>query len=109
VRVRPPGRRREGALATRQVALKPTAVELDGDAATEVNARRQPRARGYDTAAARAMPRVINCECGQVVRGKNDEELIRNAEEHMNNDHPGLVGKISREDLLALAEEDESS
>ena len=43
------------------------------------------------------------------VRGETDVELVRNAEEHVNRDHPALVGKISREDLLAMAEEDESS
>ena len=32
-------------------------------------------------------------------------ELIQNAEEHINRDHPDLVGKISREDLLGMAEE----
>jgi hypothetical protein len=51
------------------------------------------------------MSKVINCECGQVVRGETDDELIRNAEEHVNRDHPDLVGKITREDLLAMAEE----
>lgn len=51
------------------------------------------------------MAKVINCECGQVVRGASDDELIRNAEEHINRDHPGLVGQISRDDLLAMAEE----
>jgi predicted small metal-binding protein len=51
------------------------------------------------------MAKVINCECGQVVHGENDDELIRNAEEHVNRDHPDLVGKISRDDLLAMAEE----
>lgn len=51
------------------------------------------------------MSKVINCECGRVVRGETDDELIRNAEEHVNRDHPDLVGKITREDLLAMAEE----
>jgi predicted small metal-binding protein len=51
------------------------------------------------------MAKLINCECGQVVRGENDEELLRNAEEHVNRDHPELVGKITREDLLGMAEE----
>jgi predicted small metal-binding protein len=50
------------------------------------------------------MSKLINCECGQVVRGETDEELIANAEEHINRDHPELVGKISREDLLGMAE-----
>jgi hypothetical protein len=51
------------------------------------------------------MAKLINCECGQVVRGETDDELIANAEAHIDRDHPDLVGKISRDDLLAMAEE----
>ncbi len=52
------------------------------------------------------MAMLINCECGQVVRGETDEELLDAAEEHVARDHPELVGKISRDDLLAMAEEE---
>ena len=48
--------------------------------------------------------KVINCECGQVIRGETEDELLTNAEEHVQRDHPELVGKITREDLLAMAE-----
>lgn len=48
--------------------------------------------------------KVINCECGQVIRGDTDDELLRNAEAHVQRDHPELVGKITREDFLAMAE-----
>ena len=51
------------------------------------------------------MAKLINCECWQVVRGETDDELIANAEAHIDRDHPDLVGKISRDDLLAMAEE----
>jgi hypothetical protein len=51
------------------------------------------------------MAKLINCECGQVVRGETDDELIANAEAHIQRDHPDLVGKISRDDLLAMSEE----
>ena len=51
------------------------------------------------------MAKLINCECGYVVRGSDEDELLRNAEEHVNQAHPELVGKMSRADLLALAEE----
>jgi len=51
------------------------------------------------------MPKLINCECGQVVRGADDDELVANAEAHINRDHPEMVGKVSREDLLGMAEE----
>jgi predicted small metal-binding protein len=52
------------------------------------------------------MARVINCECGQVIRGQNDDELVANAEDHVNQNHPELVGKVSRDDLLGMAEEE---
>jgi predicted small metal-binding protein len=48
--------------------------------------------------------KIINCECGQVVRGADEQELLRAAEEHIRRDHPDLVGKITREDLLAMSE-----
>jgi hypothetical protein len=49
--------------------------------------------------------KLINCECGRVVTGDTDEELIASVEEHVNSDHPELVGKLSRADILAMAEE----
>ena len=51
------------------------------------------------------MAKVINCECGQVVRGETEDELVANAEAHIDRDHPELVGKVSRDDLLAMAHE----
>lgn len=51
------------------------------------------------------MAKLINCECGQVVRGESDDELIANAEAHIRRDHPDLAGKISRDDLLGMAEQ----
>jgi predicted small metal-binding protein len=46
----------------------------------------------------------IKCACGAIVRGETDEELLANAEKHIETDHPDMVGKIAREDLLAMAE-----
>jgi predicted small metal-binding protein len=51
------------------------------------------------------MAKIINCECGYVARGETDDELIADAERHINRDHPDLVGKVSRADLLGMAEE----
>jgi hypothetical protein len=47
----------------------------------------------------------INCVCGRVVEGVDDDELWENAQAHLAVDHPDLVGKVSREDILAQAEE----
>lgn len=52
------------------------------------------------------MGRVINCECGQVIRGESDDELVAKATEHVDQNHPELVGKLSRSDLLGMAEEE---
>ena len=47
----------------------------------------------------------IKCVCGKVVEGKDDDELWAKAQAHLAADHPDLVGKVSREDILARAEE----
>lgn len=52
------------------------------------------------------MAKLINCECGYVVRGETDDELVQRAERHVEETHPDLVGKVTREDLLAMAEEE---
>ena len=52
------------------------------------------------------MEKLINCECGYVVRGESDERLLEHAERHIKETHPDLVGKVTREDLLAMAEEE---
>lgn len=47
----------------------------------------------------------INCVCGHVVKGEDDDELWKKAQAHIRADHPDLVGKVSRKDILAQAEE----
>jgi hypothetical protein len=47
----------------------------------------------------------INCVCGSVVEGDDDDELWENAQQHLHADHPDLVGTVSRDDILAQAEE----
>jgi hypothetical protein len=49
--------------------------------------------------------RRIVCVCGKVIEGRDDDELCAKAQAHVAADHPGLVGKVSREDILARAEE----
>ena len=49
------------------------------------------------------MAKVINC--GRLVRGETDDEVVATAEAHIGRDRPDLAGKISRDGLLATAEE----
>ena len=51
------------------------------------------------------MGKVINCECGEVVRADTDDELVSKVEAHVSQAHPELVGKLSRDDILGMAEE----
>ena len=62
------------------------------------------------------MPRMALCRApakasestacaARVVEGKDDDELWEKAQAHLAADHPDLVGKVSREDILAQAEE----
>jgi predicted small metal-binding protein len=46
------------------------------------------------------MAKVINCDCGFVVRGGNDDELVTNAQAHARGVH-GM--EITREQVLSLA------
>jgi predicted small metal-binding protein len=50
--------------------------------------------------------KIINCECGRIVMANSDDDLVARVEEHVASDHPDLVGKLSRDDILAMAEED---
>ena len=51
------------------------------------------------------MAKVVNCECGTTVRGETDDELVSNVEAHVQSHHPEMAGKMSREDVLGMAEE----
>ncbi len=51
------------------------------------------------------MAKVIDCDCGYTVRGENDEELLAGAREHIADAHPDMVGKVTDEQLLAMASE----
>jgi hypothetical protein len=51
------------------------------------------------------MAKVVHCPCGTDVRGETDDELVANVEQHVQEDHPDMVGKMSREDILGQAQE----
>lgn len=47
------------------------------------------------------MSKVIHCECGVVIRGATDDELVANAQEHAREAH-NL--ELTREQALAIAQ-----
>ena len=51
------------------------------------------------------MSKVVHCPCGTDVEGDSDDELVGNVEAHVSENHPDMVGKMSREQILEMAEE----
>lgn len=46
------------------------------------------------------MAKVFTCECGVVIKGRDDEELVRQAQRHAREVHRM---QITREQVLAMA------
>ena len=52
------------------------------------------------------MAKLINCECGFVARGGTDDEVIEKIRAHLKQDHPDVLAKVSRDDLIGWIEEE---
>ena len=50
------------------------------------------------------MARQISCECGQIVSGETEAEVIDLTLEHLRSDHPQLADRITRDEIVALIE-----
>ncbi len=51
------------------------------------------------------MAKQIKCECGFLARGQSEDEVVAEIRAHMAADHPDLVGKVSRDDLVGWIED----
>jgi predicted small metal-binding protein len=51
------------------------------------------------------MSKQVNCPCGETVVGESDDELVANVEQHIEAQHPDMVGTMSREQILGMAVE----
>ena len=49
--------------------------------------------------------KVVHCPCGKDVSGESDDDLVVAVEQHIESDHPDLVGKYSRQQILEMAHE----
>ena len=50
------------------------------------------------------MKKVVHCQCGNEIRGENDDELVANVQKHAQEIHNGM--EITREQALAMARPD---
>jgi predicted small metal-binding protein len=57
------------------------------------------------------MSMVITCECGHVIRGSDEQELVQEARSHIAANHPAVSDEATDADYLAMAEvhEDDAS
>ena len=51
------------------------------------------------------MAKQVDCPCGETVRGEDDDELVANVEAHIQDKHPDMVGTMSREQILEMAQD----
>jgi hypothetical protein len=50
------------------------------------------------------MARQITCECGLVVRGQTEREVVDLTLDHLRSDHPQLADRVTRDEIVALIE-----
>ena len=49
------------------------------------------------------MAKIMQCDCGHVVRGETDDELVANVQEHARKVHDM---EVTREQVLAMARQE---
>jgi hypothetical protein len=50
-----------------------------------------------------AMKTNLQCPCGELIAGTDEDDLVKNVEAHLAEKHPDLVGHYSREQILFMA------
>jgi predicted small metal-binding protein len=51
------------------------------------------------------MAKMINCACGETIRGENEDEVLDNAEEHVRSAHAEMADQFPREKLAGMVED----
>ena len=114
--VRNEEREQQAALPPGEVRLDAPPVDLEDEPAAELHlSARQRRAniastlRPYNESTSAkggtTMAKQITCECGVVIRGETDSEVMQGARDHMRADHPQLLDQVSESDLRGWIEE----
>ena len=111
-------REEHATLPAGEALLDAAAMELDHEAPAElhVGVVRELQPRSNLSANIRERPgpdnrpryppmaRQITCECGQIVRGETEAEIVDLTLEHLRSDHPQLADRITRDEIVALIE-----
>jgi hypothetical protein len=46
---------------------------------------------------------TIQCPCGEVVVGEDEDDLVEKTQQHLRDAHPQLAGHYTREQILFMA------
>jgi predicted small metal-binding protein len=49
------------------------------------------------------MAKEVDCPCGVTLRGETDDELVANVQQHVQDDHPDMVGTMTRDKIMEMA------
>ena len=52
------------------------------------------------------MAKVINCACGVTIRGETEEEVLDNAEAHVQEAHADMADQFPREALAGMVQDE---
>jgi len=52
------------------------------------------------------MAKRIVCQCGFVIRGEDDEQVVERGRAHMEANHPAIAAVITAEELSKMAEQE---
>ena len=52
------------------------------------------------------MAKVINCACGVTIRGETEEEVLDNAEAHVQEAHADMADQFPRETLAGMVQDE---
>jgi predicted small metal-binding protein len=52
------------------------------------------------------MAKVINCACGETIRGETEDEVLDSAERHVQEVHADQADQFPRETLATLVEDE---
>ena len=47
--------------------------------------------------------KVVHCPCGADVEAETEDQLVTKVEDHVKENHPEMVGQMSREQILEMA------
>jgi predicted small metal-binding protein len=50
--------------------------------------------------------KVINCACGEAIRGESEDEVLDRAEQHVRDVHADMADQFTRETLAGMVQDE---